>query len=507
MAILFPPIIESKIPAQAESLKIYYTPNPMVATFKTLAIKIKTISTNTEVITDYVKEIKKENDNYYFTYTPEKNDLLEKGEFYKIQVAYVEEILTGDKKKNQLQNLYWSSVGIFKWTTGIKGAYIAEMQMYDSWHANIDKDFKITSEYSLIDVTEPIYSYELKVFDNLDAANVLYQYNKIYVDSKPTTAKNKQLIDSDIQPKEIDFPEGSYGIKLLITTINGYKQETTTSFQVIPEIKTDVYKINTIFEEKDLSLTIESTATAGTQIVRQRNGQSIILGSLNSEQKFKDTSILPGEYLYSIRWDQKITNDNEIKYKYQNLNPIIIDFEDMYLSDKNHLLCVRFNPKVGSFKETVLESKQDTIGGRYPFFFRNGNTKYKEFSINGLISYHMDNNETFLNRGHNSNTLQRQSTNDNSTDSSFIPTTQLTGKNIYEERKFKLAVLEWLNNGKPKLFRSPTEGAYLVRLMNISLSPEDQLGRMLHSFQATAYEIDECTLENLRKYECLYEEE
>ncbi|MBQ9657397.1 MAG: hypothetical protein IJV31_01345 [Clostridia bacterium] len=50
------------------------------------------------------------------------------------------------------------------------------------------------------------------------------------------------------------------------------------------------------------------------------------------------------------------------------------------------------------------------------------------------------------------------------------------------ERIFKLKVLEWLNDGKIKMFKSPTEGNYLVRLMNISLTPEDKLGRMLHNF-------------------------
>jgi hypothetical protein len=34
-----------------------------------------------------------------------------------------------------------------------------------------------------------------------------------------------------------------------------------------------------------------------------------------------------------------------------------------------------------------------------------------------------------------------------------------------------MAVLDWLNNGKPKLFRSPAEGNYVLRLMNISMSP------------------------------------
>ena len=35
--------------------------------------------------------------------------------------------------------------------------------------------------------------------------------------------------------------------------------------------------------------------------------------------------------------------------------------------------------------------------------------------------------------------------------------------------------------------------------MNISLSPEDKLGRMLHSFSCTAYEVDEYSYNNLIK--------
>ena len=63
-----------------------------------------------------------------------------------------------------------------------------------------------------------------------------------------------------------------------------------------------------------------------------------------------------------------------------------------------------------------------------------------------------------------------------------IKRTDLISENITKEREFKLAVLNWLNNGKPKLLRAPTEGNYLVRLMNISLAPEERLGRMLHTF-------------------------
>lgn len=71
------------------------------------------------------------------------------------------------------------------------------------------------------------------------------------------------------------------------------------------------------------------------------------------------------------------------------------------------------------------------------------------------------------------------------------------GYNMRAERRFKLKLLNWLGDGKIKLFRSPAEGNYLVRLMNISLTPEDKVGRMIHNFQATAYEVEELNYKNL----------
>jgi hypothetical protein len=76
--------------------------------------------------------------------------------------------------------------------------------------------------------------------------------------------------------------------------------------------------------------------------------------------------------------------------------PVLCDFEDAFLYDGERQLKIRFNPKVSSFKSTVLESKTDTIGGKYPFIFRNGNVEYKEFQISGLLSVMGDENNEFL---------------------------------------------------------------------------------------------------------------
>jgi hypothetical protein len=172
---------------------------------------------------------------------------------------------------------------------------------------------------------------------------------------------------------------------------------------------------------------------------------------------------------------------------------MIAEFEDMFLSDGEKQLKIRYNPKVASFKSNILESKIDTLGGKYPTFFRNGNVNYSEFSISGLISRLMDEDGLFAAASQSDRRGLPQD----------APYTNLDRDNFYLEREFKMEVMKWLMDGKPKLFRSPAEGNYIVRLMNTSLSPNDTLSRMLHTFTCTAYEIAEVTPDNLKRYDLI----
>lgn len=239
---------------------------------------------------------------------------------------------------------------------------------------------------------------------------------------------------------------------------------------------------------------------------------------------------------------------------------IYADFEDMFLYDGVRQLKVRFNPKVASFKVDIPEQKLETIGSKYPFIFRNGNVYYHEFPISGLISYQLDEAKLFLteeeqldgqvfenNMAYEYATAVRQGwqqvshqmrpitqeeweamspeerakhplpteiteqypvrsvkqTLNNNKLSPIRMDKDLTSENHMSERYFKLAVLAWLTNGEVKLFRSPGEGNYLVRLLNTSLTPNDTLGRMLHTFNTTAYEIADLTYENLLYYKLI----
>lgn len=190
-----------------------------------------------------------------------------------------------------------------------------------------------------------------------------------------------------------------------------------------------------------------------------------------------DNTVSHGKtYYYAIR--EKF---NESSYSKPLISkPLTVYFEDMFLSDSEKQLKIQFNPNVSSLKTVVLETKQDTIDGKYPYFFRNGKVGYKELPITGLISYHMDRANTF-------NSKQ------------YDYSINLSDSNIMEEREFKISVLDWLNNGKPKLFRSPMEGSYILRLMNVSLAPEKVVNRMLHTFSATGYEVADLTQKNLNE--------
>jgi hypothetical protein len=176
---------------------------------------------------------------------------------------------------------------------------------------------------------------------------------------------------------------------------------------------------------------------------------------------------------------------------------IKVDFEDVFLYDGARQLKVRFNPSVSGIHETILESKTDTIGGKYPFFFRNGDVKYRDFTLGGLVSFHMDEQRLFSVYGVEDQPGRERTYTPMPDIEDFSLSTDLTGKNFTHERKFREEVLEWLNNGQVKLFRSSSEGNMLVRLMGCSMSPDQTTSRMIYSFSSQAYECDDHDYEAL----------
>lgn len=186
-------------------------------------------------------------------------------------------------------------------------------------------------------------------------------------------------------------------------------------------------------------------------------------------------------------------------------------FDDIFLSDEEGMLAVRFNPSISGFKWITQESITNTLGGRYPIVRKNGDTKYRQFNLSGTIDCEYYNEEKF--------TKDSRATIDNiwycdsNTGSLYLKdinrlrsksnlgnnTIDKTTRSIIE-RDIRHSSMDLLTNGKPKLFRSFEEGNMIVYLSNISFTPNKTLGRHIYDFSATVTEICDYTAENLKKY-------
>ena len=476
MAKLYPPILEGTLPAfYGTELTVPFSLNPAVsiAEIKDISIKIRTVQSNIYILTETnatEKNLDTTPCTAKFNFSEQAASKLNVGQYYKIQIAF---------KDNTDTPGFYSTVGIIKYTTEPS----VEIEGLTSEINN--HKYKYKGKYSTADKTEKIYTYRFDLYDNsqlISTSGDLIHNNaldQIQGQSQDTYEFNQELELNKM-----------YYIQYSVITTNGIKKS-SIKYKIIQSQFIDPMINATIEASLDrengcviLQLLGEENTTGNFKIVRSKvdtnQWQELFNFVLESQKpsvyNWKDYNVEQGAtYIYALQQYNSYNIDSN-----KSLNTQIqVDFEHMYLSDGERQLKIKYNPKVTSFKETILETRTNTIGSKYPFIFRNGHVRYKEFPISGLISCLAD--EDFL--------FMDTSKHDNSID--------LIAQNIAVERDFKLEVLEWLNNGKPKVFRSPTEGNYIVRLMNVSMSPIDTLGRMLHTFSATAIEVadyDEKTL-------------
>ncbi len=517
MAKLYPPIINGTLPAfyseivganREIKITIPFTMNRAVSPIqvKGFALRIKTVQNSTYLYTAQVKQ----SEHFVMEGSPwvtfilnSSNNSMERdlllrslkvGLFYKFQLAYI----------NQNDEIgHFSSVGIGKFTT----KPIVRIENLNSSMSNIHH-YNYTGIYEQQDgdFTEKVYTYQFNIYDNKD--NIIATSGEQIHNATNDTELN---FSYDIYNYYQDLSENDiYKIQYSVITNNGLSVS-SPRYRIIrretiePDIVASLIATSNF---DDGYITVKLKGQKNSKGEEMTANGAFILSRSDEESNFtkweevfrfkimekkpsevldwKDFTAIQGrKYKYAIHQ----YNNN---YLYSNKiisNTVLSDFEDTFLYDGERQLKIKYNPKIGNIKTNISEQKTDTLGSKYPFFFRNGNVNYKEFTISGLISYFMDNESFFLSK-----------------DEFFVDeyTTNHTSNNLANERIFKLKVLEWLNNGQPKLYRSPGEGNYIVRLMKVTLNPENKLGRMLHSFNGTAYEIKEYNYENLGTYNFLH---
>ena len=493
---LYPPYLKESIPAQTGTkLYIDFQTNNAVGIeiVQTMMAKIKTVSTNRQLGIFESEEII-ENGSIYTAIFDISSLNLKQGQFYKLQLAY---------KNNESNIGYYSSVGIFKYTTNP----ILSIESLNS--------YEYIGKYSQEDgdLTERVYSYQFDMIhnDKIILSSGLKIHNSSEdnsMDSSYDSWKIYQQLDENL----------TYTIKYTVNTINGLTKSTAININNNSSTQEDLsnyFDFNGINNYEngyiELLLINKNNSLINDNFIISRTSSEDNFQTWNIFQEINISSSLP---IINLKKDFTVKQGVEYKYSIQRLktnslsqrietNIIKADFEDLFLWDGKQQLKIKFNPKVSTFKTTILENKIDTIGSKYPFFFRNGNVEYKQFSLSGLISYLIDNDELFISKneiGFYGNEPSRSETESISELNYTNNSTQLDSENIFIERNFKNKVLDWLNNGEVKLFKSPTEGNYITRLTQISLSPNDTLGRMLHTFTATVYEVDDFSFENLIKY-------
>ena len=154
---------------------------------------------------------------------------------------------------------------------------------------------------------------------------------------------------------------------------------------------------------------------------------------------FRDFYIQQGKY-YTYSLQQYNENGLYTNRKLSNL--IYSDFEDIFLYDGTRQLKLRFNPQISSFKTQLAETRTETIGSKYPFFFRNARIAYKTFPISGLISMLSDDNELFIDFDSIMRDVYLYHRHGEKEDKEPYKFTDLLSKNVLSERLFKLKVLD-----------------------------------------------------------------
>lgn len=546
----YPPQIERKIQAFAYEagdvikINVPYVLNKAISlnAFDKMALLVKTATTSQPKWRGETAECKMYSNtshSYYASFIIPKADFNPVvGNYYKLQLAFV----------NATTQSNWSTVGIAKCTSIPQLSINSLINEIDNTNPEV-----FIGVYENSDAAEKVYSYKFTIYDD---AGIEFETSGELIHN----GTNDEVIAGvgvratmEWKPQQALKPYVRYRITLSTTSLNGYHKTTAPYvIKAVSTIDTDIpakLLATPDYDNGCIHLSLinpnayeKEKAFSGSFVIsrytKHLNTWDQIYKFTMLAQRPSDMGILwtdytvehGGQYLYALQaYNRKGLYSNRLLHVVANLNtssankyletdefgePYYVtgDFEDMFLTDSTRQLKVRFNPQVSSYKQTILENKVETMGSKYPFIFRNGQVNYKEFPISGLLSYLTDEKELFM-KGIRpiENDMKRRGTPaaagaESREDWLDVPSagSRLTSENFHRERQFKMEVLEWLNNGEPKLFRSAGEGNCIVRLMNVSLSPNDTLGRMLHTFNTTAYEIADYSFENLNKYGLIY---
>ena len=542
---LYPPIVETFMPAfTADNCKIYFELSDFntIADINTNLIQVSVRNQknnenslkNSSGIRYYT--LQTDSDNRYYI-TIEDNHLIsgfQKNIYYKVQIRFTKSnvstsgcyINTIDNPSmtwiNEHLNYFseWSSVCLIRQITEPDIEQNSLILISGNDNYEYETPFlKFNGKVKFgQNENEYLKEYRLRLYNTTDTSP--------YDDGTLVEDSGIQYPDRDIDVNKILYNfttklqgDSRYNLYVDIVTNNLYQKTTSyigflTSFDQEPA-NTLSYEYIEDPDQGRIGLDITDSFPLPTDyiiITRTSNRSDFtkydeiaVLTSEDIDNPFYDSSIESGVwYSYAIQkyndgtyygvYEKKVID--EVDPTIEKIDPIMIIYEDVFLNSQGKQLKLRYDSRLTSYKRVTMENKTEPLGSIYPFVRKNSATNYKQFSLNGLITFHTDESEIFITekelyggqeavtKYHNYNIEDR-----------------IHEYNDYiKEREFREKVLDFLYSGKVFLLRTITEGLILVRLTDINVTPNQSLNNYICNFTATVTEIGECTPENYYKY-------
>lgn len=498
-------------------------------------VTVSNQNTNQSVLslTKYPNEIKlcdvkidntKSSDKYYIEIEPEDlQNGFQINQYYKVQIRFTSADAPTPPDSAAIDKWLVDNVDYFsEWSTVCLVRAISQpiLTLQNLSSSSEEEGSNIAISTNTLDIvgsltfqdsqeSDSLSSYQIKLYD--EDNNLLTDSGTIY-----TSAYNN--------PNEINYTlkyileNGSaYTVTIDIATNNYYYQTFTYNIIVIQTHENPLNALVVAENEKEsgrIKLTIASTTTdtfQGSVIIRRTSNRS-------NFTIWEDiyTRVYPTKELINFTW-YDCTVESGIWYNYSVQKkdvsgqrgeetyiekPVLAYFEDMFLNAEKQQLRIRYNPAVSTMRQNVSEARAETLGSQYPIIRRNGYINYRSLNISGLITALDDFKDIFTSKeelyGKEAASLYDD----------YNEEERITEYNDYIlEREFREKVITFLYKDNIKLLRTLTEGNVLVKLMNISLTPQTTLGRMIYSFSAEAYEVAECSLDNFINYGIIETEE
>ena len=535
---LFPPIIESKMPAflKNTTCKVYFSLSQYNNASQIANCQVRVVYQNNNnsalKASSYPSGIKLCNlsvDNnvigdakYYINVAPSdlENDIFDISQYYKVQIRFT--------------STEAASINV-NTTSGIDTWLANNLQYFSEWSQicllkaisqpsinmlnfgeNNDYIQTIISNYYTVNFEGIVNFADAADTQHVRSFNVLTYQNNILINTSeeiytnPYNNINKLIYSTTVELK----PNKTYQFKFNVTTSNFYKFFKTYTVVINDDdIVESNLKIRLYPDEENgrMKIRIQDVSELGyigNIIIKRASGKmnfndwiDIHIDYINTNQTLDyiwyDPTIQSGElYMYGV---QEVFNDGTKTKVSTCKEPKLVVFQHMYLSSGGRQLNIKFDPQISSFQHILSESRVETIGSKYPWFFRNGAVNYKTFNISGTISALMENPELMKASKEELYGDKKQWYDD------YNQEYRITPYNDYVyEKDFREQVINFLYQNNIKLFRSATEGNIFVKLMDINFTPNTTLSRRIYSFSCTAYEADDFNIANcLDKYNIL----